>query len=102
MGMADDAEYSTTNDECYTDLKFKVSSIAGHKLNIAGKDEMIWGANNVDTFAQYHGQNRAVFEVEWEGAVNLKSASFDSEDVSSATTIAVMGSLLLATFAALM
>lgn len=100
MGVSDDAEYSTTNDECYTDLMFKISSIAGHELDIAGKDEMIWGANNVDTFAQHHGANRAVFEVEWEAASNVKA--FESESgTSSAKSFAVVGSLVIVAVAAL-
>jgi hypothetical protein len=58
--------YNTTNNDCYTDLKFNASSIAGQPLTIGGKDEMIWAANNVDTFAQYHGKNRGVFNITWE------------------------------------
>ena len=36
---------------------------------------MLWGANGIDTFAGYHGKDRAVFTVEWATGI----ASFGNE-----------------------
>jgi hypothetical protein len=92
MNKTSSSEYSTTNNQCYTDLKFTVSGIAGHKLNISGTDEMMWAANNIDTFAQYHAKNRGVFQVEWKAASNLAR--------SDARANAIVLSLTLAFFTA--
>jgi hypothetical protein len=76
--------YNTTNDACYTDLKFTTSSIAGQPLTIGGTDEMIWAANNVDTFAQYHGKNRGVFNITWEKPSPDLSSNSTSDGKASA------------------
>jgi hypothetical protein len=86
--------YNTTNNACYTDLKFNASSIAGQPLTIGGKDEMIWAANNVDTFAQYHGKNRGVFNITWEKPDLFSKSTSGGGAVKAATVVRSALSLL--------
>jgi hypothetical protein len=88
MNMTKGSTYNTTNDECYTDLKFQTASIAGQPLTIGGTDEMIWAANNVDTFAQYHGKNQGVFNVTWD------PSSKPTSGVAMAATVMAWSSTL--------
>jgi hypothetical protein len=91
--------YNTTNDVCYTDLKFTTSSIAGTPLTIGGTDEMIWAANNVDTFAQYHGKNRGVFNITWEKPNLFSKSTPSGSAVSAAPVSTVVWSALSLTLA---
>ena len=66
-------------DDCYTAMTFEgVTSIAGSELNLDGGNKMIWGANNQDTFVGYHGENRKVFDVEWDGSSVTAASSAGS------------------------
>jgi hypothetical protein len=85
--------YNTTNDACYTDLKFTTSSFAGQPLTIGGTHEMIWAVNNVDTFAQHHGKNRGVFYMTWEKS-NLFSKSTSGGGATAAPVLTVVRSAL--------
>lgn len=57
--------YEVIEDECYTVLKFHVNEIAGQKFNFTGVDTLMWAANDVDYFAQYHGKNQGIFNITW-------------------------------------
>lgn len=52
-------------DSCYTALTFTVASISGQTFNLTGTDTMIWSADDVDTFVQYHGSNRGFATIDW-------------------------------------
>jgi hypothetical protein len=91
MSPTASASYNTTNDACYTDLKFTTSSIAGQPLTIGGTDEMIWAANNVDTFAQYHGENRGVFNITWEKPSPDLSSNSTSSGGASVAPVSTSG-----------
>jgi hypothetical protein len=56
---------SPSEDGCYTALKFEVHDIAGQKFDLTGTDTFMWAANDVDTFMQYHGSSRGVFNITW-------------------------------------
>jgi hypothetical protein len=94
MNTTAGSTYATTNNECYTDLKFMTASIAGHPLNIGGTDEMIWAANNVDTFAQYHGKNQGVFNVTWEQPAEPSSGAAVATVIAWTLALAVVAAIV--------
>ena len=68
-------EYDVVTDECYTILTFTTDTIADRSFNIQGSDTMIWAANHMDAYMQYHGNNRGVFTVDWTQIVTTPSSS---------------------------
>ena len=61
--------------ECFTAVTFEGGSIAPQSLQLDGTDEMLWAANNVDSFMQYHGVNRGRFAVNWATAATVPTQS---------------------------
>jgi hypothetical protein len=56
---------STHHDGCFTSMIFHGKTISGKAFNLNGSDTLIWAANSVDSFMQYHGGDRGNFTVEW-------------------------------------
>jgi hypothetical protein len=54
-----------TFDGCHTSLTFTTGTFADKAVNVTGTDALVWAANDVDSYAQYHGNNRGVFRVNW-------------------------------------
>jgi hypothetical protein len=90
-----ESTYNVTFDGCYTALTFSAHEIANQDFALDGTDTMIWAANNVDSFAQYHGENRGIFEINWsEGKtadVDTSSATGDNSTTSDNSTNATSG-----------
>lgn len=79
-------------DECYTAMTFEhVTEIAGFPLDLDNSNTMIWGANDEDTFVQYHGANRKVFSVDWNNSEGFTLAE------SSGTKAGVLLTTVFAT-----
>eukprot|EP00588_Corethron_pennatum_P008873 CAMPEP_0194275272 /NCGR_PEP_ID=MMETSP0169-20130528/8158_1 /TAXON_ID=218684 /ORGANISM="Corethron pennatum, Strain L29A3" /LENGTH=766 /DNA_ID=CAMNT_0039018695 /DNA_START=35 /DNA_END=2332 /DNA_ORIENTATION=+ len=52
----DTSTYEVESTECFTALTFKTNNINDIKFNVTGMDTLLWGSNNQDTFAGYHGR----------------------------------------------
>jgi hypothetical protein len=84
-------EYNVMTDECYTILTFTTNTIADRSFRLDGTDTMIWAANNIDTYMQYHGNNRGVFIVDWTTRTTLSPTpdSTTSSSTAWATTTTI-------------
>jgi hypothetical protein len=100
-----ESTYDVEFDGCYTALTFSAHAIANQDFSLDGTDKMIWAANNVDTFVQYHGDNHGIFEVDWsEGKTAPTNTTGDSSSTSTSgvtsiqTMAAILGAMLAAFF----
>jgi hypothetical protein len=104
--------YKVEFDGCYTALTFTASDIANQAFNLSSTDKMIWAANNMDSFMQYHGANRGVFEIDWSQgktgnaapsntASNTGGGSTSTSSTSDVVSIQKTAAMLVALSAAL-
>jgi hypothetical protein len=89
---------STQHNGCFTSLIFHGETISGRAFNLKGSDTLIWAADSVDSFMQYHGGERGNFTVDW----TADSASTkNSKSVAAPVVNAVQGTLMASALAAL-
>jgi hypothetical protein len=97
---------SSSEDGCYTALTFEVHDIAGQKFDLTGTDTFMWAANDVDTFMQYHGSNRGVFNITWSeivpSAASEKTPSAEAPSASTPKSSGVMKLTSTAIFLAML
>lgn len=71
---------------CHTALTFQKTGIYNKKFNLDGWDDLVWAANDQDSYAGYHGrETRGRFQVNWatgesKGRVVSESGVKDPED----------------------
>lgn len=72
--------FGIEDNDCFTAMSFKQSSIGKYTFNLTGSDELIWAANGQDYFVQYHGpEARGRFAIHWPTG-EVKMADHEHED----------------------
>lgn len=86
------SELNLTN--CFSSFTFEAEDIKGIPFNLSGVDQLLWSANNIDSYAGYHGMNRGRFSVDWpSGKAELYQAAPEGAPTSASRTIGLGASL---------
>merc|ERR1712183_101535 len=84
----DTSSYAVHSTECFTALTFNTNNINDIKFNVDGTDDLIWAANNKDTFCSSHGRgqdgrgDRDRFIIEWKTGKAWYPEEADKEEVT--------------------
>lgn len=79
--------------DCFSSFTFEAESINGVPFKLSGVDQLLWAANDIDSFAGYHGLNRGRFSIEWaSGQAKLYEA--DEEEAAPPSSGARVGLVL--------
>merc|ERR1712183_418453 len=84
----DTSSYAVHSTECFTALTFNTNNINDIKFNVDGTDDLIWAANNKDTFCSSHGRgqdgrgDRDRFIIEWKTGKAWYPEEADKEEVA--------------------
>jgi len=78
----DTEAFGIEENDCFTAMSFKQSSIGKYTFNLTGSDELIWAANGQDYFVQYHGpESRGRFSIHWPtGEVKMANQENEEEE----------------------